>query len=513
MAGDRMASKHRAGFFTAALVIGLVLVGSAHATSFVGGSFPPQPGLGLARNNDGEPNIAVAPDGTLWASAFVGLDNNDPRVGVGVGVLRSVTAALAGDDIWRSTDGGRRYQWMASPFNLIPGEGGVGGDDTDITVARARNALGDYTVYASSLWGVTSVPGIGVVSEISLAVSRDNGHSWIVDPAAAEIPINDRPWVAADGACTVYLTYHALPIDATIVNKYDLCSVPDTAAGVTTIAVASSRYLSLAAPAVLGQPANYVLAGFGKLVVDTSATSRYRHRIYIPAMDCASETLTQLFARAEAGSSNCLVGNAVVYVLVGSRGGTSWALHTVTPTSSPAVPIWPDTIATDAAGAVYIAWHQNHDAYLDVSRDGGNTWSTPKRINPPDVPTAVYPAIAAGHAGVVKVAFYGTTVAGDANATKVMGTSGAPGAAQWRVYLAESSDSGSSFTTVAASPVIHTGALCTQGDACSTANTRDLFDDFGTVLTPSGSAAIDYTSDQPQGDLHHDFAAFATELP
>jgi hypothetical protein len=298
-----------------------------------------------------------------------------------------------------------------------------------------------------------------------------------------------------------------------VVNKYNLCSIARTVEGLTTIPLASTRYVSEGPRLALGQPSTPVLAGFGKTVVDTSPDSPYRHRIYIPAMDCGPLSLGQQINRALGSSSNCPVGNSIVYALVGTQGGTRWTLQTVAKGTNRAVPIWPDTVATDASGTVYLTWHDNHYAFLDVSQNGGQTWTAPSRINPPAIPTAVYATVAAGPHGVIKVAFYGTTVAGDANDSTVMGIPEAPGAAQWRVYLASSSDGGHTFATSPASPIVDTGALCTRGDACSAANTRDLFDNFGMVLIPSSSAvAIDYTSDQPDGDLAHDFAAYATEV-
>jgi hypothetical protein len=60
----------------------------------------------------------------------------------------------------------------------------------------------------------------------------------------------------------------------------------------------------------------------------------------------------------------------------------------------------------------------------------------------------------------------------------------------------------------------HTGAVCTKGSSCAEANERDLFDDFGLVLTgTSQRAAMAFSSDQPQGDRHHVFVGFATEQP
>src|SRR5581483_12519816 len=63
------------------------------------GYLPSAPGTGLARNHDSEPGAGVEPNGTLWATSTV---IHDPRGG--------------GQDIWKSTDRGRSWQWVAAPF-------------------------------------------------------------------------------------------------------------------------------------------------------------------------------------------------------------------------------------------------------------------------------------------------------------------------------------------------------------------------------------------------------------
>ena len=463
---------------------------------FAGGDFPPAPASGLHRNGDGEPAMGVAADGTFWAS---GLQSNDPRH----------TGDLGGDDVWRSTDGGRSYQWRASPFNLVPGGGGPGGDDTDTIVAPERNSSGHSNVYVASLWGTGADPLL--LGNISLAVSQDDGATWIVHPLAAEVPLDDRPWLAADGPCTVYLTYHGALVE-TIVEKYDLCDVADLAGGLTLTPVTSSRILDLAPKAAAGAPATYATIGFGKTQVDTSPKSPYRHRVYVPAMDCGDLGLSAELDRAQRQDPNC-PGAAEVVMLVGTDGGTTWTLHRVTRTPNHFVALWPGTAAVDAAGTVYFTWHDNTNAYLDVSHDGGTTWSPPRRVNHDPSAGAVYPTAAAGRAGVVDVAWYGTTVAGDANDPKVMGAPGAPGSALWRVYWTQSTDGGLTFDQTVASDVVHKGALCTRGTGCTIPNSRALLDDFGMQISPTtGLASIAYSSDQPEGASANRHDAYATEL-
>ena len=56
---------------------------------------------------------------------------------------------------------------------------------------------------------------------------------------------------------------------------------------------------------------------------------------------------------------------------------------------------------------------------------------------------------------------------------------------------------GSSFTTVQASGIVHYGGVCEGGVACTAPANRDLLDDFGVAASPTtGLATIIYTSDQ-----------------
>ena len=184
--------------------------------------------------------------------------------------------------------------------------------------------------------------------------------------------------------------------------------------------------------------------------------------------------------------------------------------------------MWPVTTAVDAAGRVYLAWFDNHNAYLDASSDGGISWTAPVRVNAAPSLAAVIPTVAAGRPGTVDIAWYGTSVAGDSNDLSVMGPAGGRGSAPWTLYLARSTDGGHTLTQVAVTGPVHTGVVCTQGTACDQLalpfaqiagnNTRDLFENFGMVISPqTGRASIDYTSDQPQGDLADDFVGYATE--
>src|SRR6266852_6658030 len=170
-------------------VIGvLALAGGASAkpvpvnsfTDFTVAATPPNPagtncpGSPLCYNGAAEPAIGVTPTGRFYASSENGL---------GGGTLA-----------WTSADNGLHYTSTPSPNDVSTGSGSVGkdsglepgGGDTDVAIATAPNAQGNYNAYVVSL----------TVVNIDVSTSTDNGVTWSLNPAAA-LPIDDRPWAAA----------------------------------------------------------------------------------------------------------------------------------------------------------------------------------------------------------------------------------------------------------------------------------------------------------------------------
>jgi len=80
-----------------------------------------------------------------------------------------------------------------------------------------------------------------------------------------------------------------------------------------------------------------------------------------------------------------------------------------------------------------------------------------------------------------------------------------PASASWYVYFAQNlnaTKAGSSFTEVAATPLIHYGGTCESGVSCT--GDRDLYDDFGVAVNPiNGMASIIYSDDQYTNDANN----------
>ena len=459
-------------------------------TSWVNHPLPPAAGTGLTRNEDGEPGMGVTPTGQFWAASDVApYAAHDPRVDPAAGLL-------SGADIWTSTDAGKTWKWVADPFNSSSTTAGLAGEDTDLTVAPEKNSKGFYTVYAASLW----------VGSSSLAWSDDGGKTWNVNPLGG-LPTQDRPWLAADGPCTVYVTYHQLPLFTPTVSAYDVCTSGDVPVrtGVTLDPVNHTSLTTSDFPGLSNS--------FNKQIVDTSPTSKFRHNLYVPMSLCQvqSPIVPDLLNNATA-SSGCPTGTQYL-VAVSSDNGQTFTYHPVVLDPSGATLVWAATVATDAAGTVYFAWSDAKNAFLNVSKDGGVTWSKTRKLNPAGT-AAVYPTVAGGPAGRVDVAWYGTHRAGNANDAKVMGKPSTSGSTPWTVQLARSTNSGSTFAAPrTVSGTIHTGVLCTGGSSCNSDGSRNLLDDFGVTISPTtGLASIVFTDDQPQGAAGTAFTAYATEV-
>jgi hypothetical protein len=446
------------------------------STAYVGGPLPPNPGLNLQRNEDAEPGIAVDGSGTFWVGSN-DVFNDSRSAGV-----------LSGEDVWKSTDGGKTYQWVASPFGPTSTTAGLAGEDSDIAAAPVKNANGFYNIYAASLW----------VGSTSVAFSQDGGATWTVDPLGG-IPVEDRPWIGADGPCTFYVTYHQIPLFDPVVNRYNICDLTQSGGGITINPDSSTQlFLNNSVPGLTND--------FGKIWVDTSPTSRYQHTVYLPMMGCDLNGPTQIVQNAET-SSGCL-NKTEVFLAVSRDNGQTFNDYKVAEGTNGEQPVWCCNVSSDAAGTVYFVWSDNHNSYLAVSKDAGQTWTAPVRVNRGG--TAVYPTVAGGKAGVVSVAYYATSKSGDSNDPTAMGDPGAAGAAVWTVQVATSKTYGQSLVSSTATSAVHTGVLCTEGDNCSIANSRDLYDDFGAAYNGGGALSIAYTSDQPGGTNADVFTGYAT---
>ena len=456
----------------AALVVAIAvlpLVGAASAakpapansfTDFTVAATPPNPagticpGSALCYNGAAEPAIGVAPTGRFYASSENGL--------------------LGGTLAWTSADNGLHYASTPSPNDVSTGSDSVGqesgfepgGGDTDVAVATARNPLGNYNAYVVSL----------TLANIDVSNSTDNGNSWSLNPATA-LPIDDRPWVAATGASKVCISYLTAPgILLPQVGLHVQCS---SDAGGSFPQIANAYDTSS-----VGLAASQGGSRTGNLTFDPS-NAKYMYTVF------AYENIE------DGPNPNAFLHN--VGVAVSSDGGVTWHDY--------AVHINPDitakydnqfvNVAVDKAGAVYVAYSDNHGIFYQYSTNHGQTFGAPVQVSQ-GADTAVMPWLAAGDGGKIDLVYY-----------QAVGYSGnpeqAPLSVAWKVVMAQSIAAASpspAFSYTVVNPVVHHGGVCEGGALCT--GNRDLYDDFGVEASPTtGFASIIYSDDQYQNDANH----------
>jgi hypothetical protein len=418
---------------------------------------PPQPagtvcpGAGAAcANGAAEPAIRASRDGRFYATSENGL---------GAGTLA-----------WTSTDGGRHYASLLSP-NDVSGLGGEtgfepGGGDTDVAVAPAANASGRYNVYVASL----------SLANVDVSTSTDNGATWTLHPITTPETLDDREWIAADGASKVCISYHNAPQGITVGCSLD--------AGATFLQFSPAIDVSHSF-----QTGNNAI---GNLAIDPASHTIYQ--IY-SAITTAAETACAPQLGVVAGTCDY----HGVYVAVSTDGGATFTdrIVYINPDQTVGYGHQFTNISPDAAGNVYAVYGDNHNVWYSWSTNRGSTWSAPRKVNRDPAATAIFPWSAAGSAGKLDIVYYGSPYYDG-----VTVPDNYPAAAAWTVYFAQNLDAASSkgsFTQTSASPVVHTGGVCESGIACT--GNRDLYDDFGIAVNPqTGLASIVYSDDQYRND-------------
>src|SRR5712691_7579647 len=407
---------------------------------------------GTCQNTEGEPAIRADRAGNFYGSS----EN----------VFCVIGGQCGGTFAYKSTDNGQHFTTLPLPNSVSAGGVGISpaGGDTDIAVAPQRNANGFFNIYVASL---QSEPPL---LNVYVSTSKNGGASWSINPTGASIPVDDREWIAADGANKVCISYHSQPLTNTIIVD---CS---TDAGATFTQHASAfdaTHISF-------------LAGFdniiGNLAIDPS-----NHVIY--------QVFSSIDNAVELASCTAFCHVHTVWIAVSIDGGNSFTDYVVYNNPDTTVDYGHQfiNVSVDSGGNVYVVYNDNHNMFYSFSKTFGQTWSGPYQVNKPPSATAIFPWSAAGNAGQLDIVWYGTSYYDGINPPDNY-----PLSAAWYVYFAQNLKAltpGSSFTQVQASGIIHYGGVCESGVTCT--GNRDLLDDFGIAASPTtGKAAIIYTSDQ-----------------
>ena len=395
--------------------------------------------LAFDHGGDGEPAVAIAPDGTTWVTGIAG-------VGAGIGLWK-----FAANDVCAQ-----------SPVFQNQPDAGVGGGDTDMAIAPEANALGFHNLYTSSL----------SLANVTSSTSLDGGATFALTPISTPSTVQDREWNAAYGVNTLYLSFN---IGATQPGQV-LKLYRSSGAGL------AGTFVGPFLPRGTIDPT--ITYGLGNLAVDTRPGG---NELLLIAGPDGQGNVYQGWNQNDANE---------VWMGVSRDFGTTWAQSKVftlpAGTGADHKFTW---VAVDGGGNVYTVWADANNVYYSVSQDiktsNTPTWSAPVRVNNgPETKTCVLPMIAAGSAGRVIFGWYGTTADNSQ-------TAGAP----WHYFTARCNNATGVLPVIeqvrVSDHVVHTGVVCLNGLGCACC--RELLEcqelevnplDGSTFLTYGGAGGI-----------------------
>ena len=358
--------------------------------------------------------------------------------------------------IWKSTDRGRTFKWVA---NAAPLTGAIqscqGGGDTELATDSHDN------LYFNIL----------SLANFSTARSNDGGATFTPPNCTAVSTVGvDRQWYATDGDPTaggnLYLAYDSVvqglpncPGGVAPNNELTLARSPAAAVAGSTAGVAFAPPKAITGPCQEGIMGN----------VEVSPTT---HHILIPHNTDQYDQIR--FATCQA-----------VDFLTDPSGLSCVDRPVTAPFTGQAVAAANfTTMAVDTSGKVYVAWAQascspctygpqnvtfanltsDTQLFFASSADEGATWTAPSLIPTPGLHNNVYPYLAAGDAGRVDIAYYGTAaqaVCVPANLATCHGPDSVVG--DWSLYLQQTLNAGGAWTPplLASEHTIHHGNLQT----------------------------------------------------
>jgi hypothetical protein len=387
---------------------------------------------GCGTNVDGEPAIHVSRDNDVFLGSERGLGG--------------------GSDAWRAlsglggpgADACAQAEYRGQP-NAVAGTGASGGD-IDVAIAPARNATGNYNVYVASL----------NLGSVNVATSADRGTTFSQVPVVGGVPVDDREWIAANGASTALLTYHDIAT-----NNIDVLRSDDS--GQTFVQTAR------AIPDTDYKASNNEL---GNIVVDHRNAPAggapgdfYAYQSFVAPHDANDSNFDEAFVAVSKDGGRTFTDQPVP---------CSYTAGKDLDHNFPNVSVAPD-------GTLWYAWSDDTNVKTAVSTDHGQTWACSGNVAT-GLARGIFPWLAATSAGVDLV-FYGTP---DANGPTM-------------TWYAEFAQNPTGTTSGWGAPQqimsVHKGDVCEGGISCT--GGRQLLDDFGVDTDQSGWAHIAYSHDSP----------------
>ena len=390
------------------------------------------------------------------------------------------SASPGGPIAWKSVNNGASFSILPNP---VAGETGLVGGDEDILPFTQPNGARPDQLYFADLG----------VSTVHIRKSTDGGATWAAPGtggAAGEVSVSsDRQWFSGDRNGTdqtVYLWEHEFVSQELRMNALtdDMVWAPP-ASGLTD-------------PDLVAPPGSTLSnTNPGPTFVDPVT-----HKVY--GFLCASTVTSNAVGAPTGKLPNVWEADGAGTFTAGVPPGP-FTNHPVfkgvidSPTT-PAPPAGAATIgsntgnlfnaaAIDSAGNIYSSWatpnarNGLYDVWFACSRDHGQTFYGPFKINPPGMQGNM-PWITAGDNGRVEIVFYGTAGTEDPSTSTND---------EWRVFFAQSlngADREPVFTVSQASDhIMHKGQICNVGILCGN-GTRQLLDFFQVAIGPDGLANI-----------------------
>jgi hypothetical protein len=409
-----------------AFVVGIIALAYVPGTAAVK-KVPPlsfRSPLKLPKYPGSEPSVAVEPLGGFvyvvsppgWPASF-GLDPEAP------------TTVPKGVALWVSGNGG-----LSFPRNAQVGSS-VGGGDTDIAVDRnGKVYIVDLEVASSSVCsaprGANTWTSMGLPAQDTCSQGITFNHQGVIE---------DRPWITTGPKGEVYFAYHDFAAGMPVVTK--------STDGGKTFLPCGTVFDPQGPAAKSYSPVNGTLVA--KPVVGKDGTIYMTISQGDPAATSPLTTISRLYMAVAPG---------------GCTQQTVWKNYRIYENSGADFTLF-NALAIDGGGVLYAvaagrtkSSDRSDNVWMFVSRNKGQTWSAPIRVNSTSLKGNVMPAVAGGLRGnQVAVGWFGTTVNGD------------PGYRRnyWRYYAATSFNAGSTWSqaTVSPSPA-HYGDICTNGILC-----------------------------------------------
>ena len=395
-------------------------------------------------------DIVFSPNVTMLAPA-AGRDCEpsirvDVRGNCYIGGIRGVPGGV---DMWRfdlnPTSGSydpqlRSPLYLGQPDSFAPSDsvgGKDGGGDIDLATNFPTNG--------------TDVPILSEVSlalaNISSATSTDRGNNFAHNMAGSSSPADDRQWIEAQGADTVYMMYRS-PIPG------------------TTLLVQRSTDHGLN----YGPPTVVSPTGTTPGYIDVDHNNGY---VYVGHLS-----------------------SSAMLVSVSKDAGLTWTTHTVDNSTSHHNLF--DVVKVGDDGTVYAVWSDKSSIRMAHSTDHGDSWSAPVTVSGAESQSALFPWLEAGSAGRVVVVWFGSSTPNNTDAC------------DWHVYAAFTTDATALHPHIkiaqVSDHVVHASNISLGGLGVDTPATpqpnRNLCDYFQVAIDPLGAAVIAFTDDHNDFDGH-----------